>query len=80
MMVTEKRISVFAEWDPEAEVFSVTSEDVPGLVTEARNSEILVEKLRIIIPELLELNGNQDHGDLCVEIFYTTVEKVNVYV
>ncbi len=78
-MVTDKHISVFAEWDPEAEVFSVTSEDVPGLVTEARNAEILVENLRIIIPELLELNGNQNHGEFCVEIFYTTVEKVTVY-
>ena len=33
------------------------SEDVPGLVAEADSPNVLVHKLRILIPELLELNG-----------------------
>jgi len=33
------------------------SDDVPGLVTEAETSAKLVQKLRILIPELLEANG-----------------------
>ena len=33
-----------------------TSEDVPGLATEAETIEALTEKLRVIIPELLEAN------------------------
>jgi predicted RNase H-like HicB family nuclease len=47
---------VDADWDPEAEVWVATSEDVPGLATEAPTVEALAEKLRIMIPELLEAN------------------------
>jgi predicted RNase H-like HicB family nuclease len=45
-----------ADWDPEAGVWVATSEDVPGLATEAETIEALTEKLRIMIPELLEAN------------------------
>ena len=48
---------VHAEWDPEARVWTATSDDVPGLVTEADDMETLVDKLKVMIPELLELNG-----------------------
>lgn len=33
-----------------------TSEEVPGLATEAMTLEALTEKLRTLIPELLEAN------------------------
>jgi hypothetical protein len=33
------------------------SDDVPGLVAEAGSPSGLAQKLRILIPELLELNG-----------------------
>ncbi len=52
-----KKICVNAFWDDEAKVWVATSEDVPGLATEAESSEQLIEKLRILIPELLEANG-----------------------
>lgn len=45
-----------AFWDSEVRVWTATSEDVPGLVTEADSLEALVQKLRNIVPELLELN------------------------
>jgi predicted RNase H-like HicB family nuclease len=45
-----------ADWDPEAGVWVATSDDVPGLVTESATIEALTEKLRIMIPELLEAN------------------------
>ncbi len=48
---------VNADWDPEAEVWVATSDDVPGLATEAPTVEALSEKLRAMIPELLEANG-----------------------
>jgi len=48
---------VRADWDPEAEVWVATSGDVPGLATEAGTIEGLAERLRSLIPELLEANG-----------------------
>ncbi len=47
---------VHADWDPEADVWVATSEDVPGLATEASTIETLTEKLRTMIPELLKAN------------------------
>jgi len=48
---------VQADWDPEAGVWVATSVDVPGLATEAETIEGLTNRLRTIIPELLEANG-----------------------
>ena len=51
-------ILVRAEWDPEAKVYTATSDDVPGLVAEAATLETLESKLQELIPELLELNAD----------------------
>lgn len=48
---------VRAEWDPKAEVWYVAESNVPGLATEAKNVDQLISKLKIMIPEMLELNG-----------------------
>ena len=53
-------IVVRAQWDPEAAVWVATSNDLPGLVTEASTQQALVEKIEIMIPELLE--DDPDHG------------------
>lgn len=45
---------VKAEWDANAEVWVASSDDVPGLATGADTFESLVEKLKVVIPELLE--------------------------
>jgi len=55
-MATTK-ITVQAEWDAEAKVWIASSDDVPGLITEAETIEALADKLSVIIPELLEANG-----------------------
>lgn len=55
--MTAKPFFVRAEWDEEARVWVATSDDVPGLVTEEATMEALIEKLRMIVPELLEANG-----------------------
>jgi len=47
---------VQADWDHEAGVWVATSDDVPGLATEAPTIEALAAKLRTMIPELLEAN------------------------
>lgn len=56
-MVKPKVLLVQADWDPEAAVWVATSDDVPGLATEAETIETLGEKLQTLIPELLEANG-----------------------
>jgi len=56
-MPIKKPFFIRAEWDEEARVWVATSEDVPGLATEAETVEGLIEKLRGMIPELLEANG-----------------------
>lgn len=43
-------------WDNEAEVWISTSEDIPGLIMESDSYEMLIERLKVSIPELLELN------------------------
>lgn len=48
---------VHAEWDDEAAVWVATSDDVPGLATEADTQERLIAKLKTMIPELLAANG-----------------------
>ena len=55
--MTVKPFFVRAEWDEEASVWVATSDDVPGLVTEEATMEGLIDKLKVIIPELLEANG-----------------------
>ncbi len=51
-----KTLRVNALWDDEAGVWSASSVDVAGLAIEAATKEALIKRLKIIIPELLELN------------------------
>lgn len=44
-------------WDAEARVWIAESDDVPGLVLESGSFDALVERVRVTVPELLELNG-----------------------
>ncbi len=53
----ENKIQIKATWDPEVRVWVAESDDVPGLITEADTMEQLVNKLHILIPELLQENG-----------------------
>ena len=45
-------------WDGEASMWVATSDDVPGLVLESNSYDALIEKVKVAIPELLELNNN----------------------
>ena len=51
-----RMILVRAQRDELAGVWVATSEDVPGLVTEAATLEDLQDKVLVMIPELLEAN------------------------
>jgi len=56
-MSERREFTVKADWDPEAKVWYVAESDVPGLATEADTIDQLVQKLRVMVPEMLELNG-----------------------
>ena len=53
-----REITIQARWDGEASVWLATSEDVPGLVVEADTWPAMIEDVRIILPELLEVSGD----------------------
>ncbi|MHB9838484.1 DUF1902 domain-containing protein [Paraburkholderia terrae] len=53
--MSQVRVTAFR--DVEADVWVAESEDVPGLITEADTLELLIPKLKVLIPELLEANG-----------------------
>jgi predicted RNase H-like HicB family nuclease len=59
---------VAARWDSEAGVWVAESEDIPGLVTEAESLNGLVEKIRVLVPELFELNGGLEPGQGAVSV------------
>jgi predicted RNase H-like HicB family nuclease len=52
----KKIYQVQARRDSEAGVWVAESDDVPGLIAEAESPNVLREKLRVLIPELLDLN------------------------
>jgi predicted RNase H-like HicB family nuclease len=58
-----QQFHVRASWDSEARVWFASSDDVPGLATEADNLEALGAKLQTMIPELLEANGVRTTGN-----------------
>jgi len=49
-----RRILPDAFNDADASVWVASSDDVPGLVTESDTMELLVARLKVLIPELLE--------------------------
>ncbi len=48
---------IYFTWDPEADVWIATSDDIPGLVLESGSFDALLERTRFAIPELLALNS-----------------------
>lgn len=55
--MSENQFLIKAFWDNEASVWVATSDDIPGLVTEASTDQELIDKLKIMIPELLSANN-----------------------
>ena len=64
----QKVFFVRAEWDPESDVWVATSDDVPGLVTEASTLEALSTKLETLVPELLDANGYSGEPEVPIEL------------
>lgn len=64
-------------WDSEAEIWVATSQDVPGLVLESESLDMLINKVRSAIPELIELNETK-HKEY--NLLYETERTDKVYV
>lgn len=43
-------------WDEEANVWTAISNDIPGLVLECGSYDVLIERFKNAIPEILEAN------------------------
>lgn len=67
--MNRKPFFIRAEWDPKASVWIATSDDVPELATEEQTLEGLIEKLKGMIPELLEANGKNIEEEMPFEVF-----------
>lgn len=72
-----KPLFVRAEWDDEARVWVATSDDVPGLATEEGTLEGLVEKLKQLIPELLEANDTPGEHEVPFELLSRRFETAH---
>jgi hypothetical protein len=54
-----RSITIDARWDGEASVWIATSDDVPGLVVEVDAWPVMIEEVRLVLPDLLELAGER---------------------
>jgi predicted RNase H-like HicB family nuclease len=68
-------IVVRANWDDEAKVWVASSDDLPGLNTEAETIEALRDKVLIIAGELIEL-GNLPSSDMAEIPIHILAEQV----
>lgn len=71
-----KPLFVRSEWDDEARVWVATSDDVPGLATEATTIEDLISKLKVLIPELIECNEDWPEPEIPFEIIMRRFEII----
>ena len=72
------KYKIICEWDSNAQVWVATSDEVVGLVLEDGSLDTLIERVKKVIPELIELNGIKTQF---VELLFTSekLEKVSVY-
>ncbi len=75
--MVQKPLFIRVEWDEEARVWVATSDDVPGLATEENNIEMLIEKLKVMIPELLDANGIGQKQEIPFEIITRRFETAH---
>jgi hypothetical protein len=72
-------IVVRATWDSEAEVWTVESSDLPGLVTEASSLDELDAKLPNLIRDLLEDDDDKDAGyEVPVEVIASFSRRIRI--
>jgi Domain of unknown function (DUF1902) len=67
-------VRVRAQWDEEAKVWVAEGTNLPGLVTEAETAELLLDKLHVMVPELLSYD-RQSAREFRPEIVLTLVRR-----
>lgn len=78
MKETVQRYVVRAQWDRDAKVWWASSEDIPGLVTEAASFDDLVKNVLDIAPDLLAANGEGGGGvGLPIHVMADRVEMIS---
>jgi hypothetical protein len=70
----KKPLFVRVERDEEAKVWVATSDDVPGFATEEDTMVDLIDKLTVLIPELLVANGMSGDFDVPFEVLARSFE------
>lgn len=50
-----KEARVHAKWDPDAQTWVASSDEVPGIAAKADTLEALVSMLQTLVPELLKM-------------------------
>jgi Domain of unknown function (DUF1902) len=68
-------INIQARWDGEASVWTATSTDVPGLVVESDTWPGMIEEVRLVLPELMELKG---HGNEDLSLIFKAEEHLDL--
>lgn len=74
-------ILVKALWDAEAGVWVATSEDLPGLVSEAETPKLLQDKVHAVIQDLFEMNGppsDEQPVEIPLYIMHEQLSKVRL--
>lgn len=71
--MASRTIRLRAYPDPDAKVFCVTGENYHGITFEAETIEEAIERAKVIVPDLLEVNGEDATG---VEIMITELKLV----
>ena len=66
-------------WDEEAAVWVATSDDVQGLVLEHGSLDVLMERVKLAAPELIELNNEDSPKQF--DLLYSTqrLERVALH-
>jgi hypothetical protein len=59
VLIMSRSITINARWDAEASVWIATSDDVTGLVVEADTWPAMIEEVRLVLPDLLEVSGEK---------------------
>jgi hypothetical protein len=71
----DRAITIDARWDGEAQVWIATSTDVPGLVVEADTWSAMVEEVKLVLPDLLELSGEKSDN---IALTFKAEEHLNL--